>query len=160
MKIKFSFYYLFLHLCVISRINENVFLTTNFYCANYYSAQIFMQIFVVLPKVNRHWSQHPLHTWKPCFLNKTPPPHAAVIYCDDLATPRLFLITYLWVIASPSLMMVFGLQEPCCRSWRPTLAWRLGTQGRAILATRSGGRSADYSGVSPKQLLFSPSYTQ
>ena len=96
MKIKFSFYYLFLHLCVISKINENVFLTTNFYCANYYSAQIFMQIFVVLPKVNRHWSQHPLHTWKPCFLNKTSPPHthAAVIYCDDLATPRLFLITY------------------------------------------------------------------
>ena len=35
--------------------------------------------------------------------------------------------------------------------WRPALAWRLGTQGRAILATRSGGRSADYSGVSPIQ---------
>ena len=59
MKIKFSFYYLFLHLCVISKINENVFLTTNFDCVNYYSAQIFMQILVVLPRVNRHWSQCP-----------------------------------------------------------------------------------------------------
>ena len=44
MKIKFSFYYLFLHLCVISKINENVFLTTNFDCVNYYGAQIFKQI--------------------------------------------------------------------------------------------------------------------
>ena len=45
MKIKFSFYYLFLHLCVISKINENVFLTTNFDCVNYCSAQIFIQIY-------------------------------------------------------------------------------------------------------------------
>ena len=72
MKIKFSFYYLFLHLCVISKINENVFLTTNFDCVNYYSAQIFMQMLVVLPKVNIDIG-HSVHTWQPCFLNKTPP---------------------------------------------------------------------------------------